>query len=619
MEWTNMTIKIIPSFEEIENFRVPLTGGEKECLEYLEVYLKENHPERDFEIYTQPNLFFSKPDIMVLEPDRSVWIIEVKDYNYEAYDISFKDSKDYWKVKDRGNANIPSPFKIVEEYKFNLMHYANSELSEAAASEEKKKFNRIAKSAVYFTHFNEGQLSEFNAYTNDYHQFRYSTLLLPSDYKGLSDKLDMLFEETKHKDYQLSESDTADLRALINPGGNGRNLAQPDFKSNKYASLAKSRGQQQKIRGKAGSAKTTLLAKRVADAVVRLEDQVMVVCYNITMTNYLHDKVRSELAARGRGNLTAEGVDIFNYHSLYQWKRNSDDTYTRGDPKEDQIYGAIFIDEGQDFEKEWFNSLKKDYLKYDNSEFVIFADENQNIYDRETGMEEDDANNSKNLPITPVKGRWNVLNKDFRNKNQGINKLLNRFSKHFFDEDFIEQPELELSEPGRMKYTTIDDFSLDELCKKVAGYVKFLTDEGESVNDICVLSNSESLISDVEVQLRLNSHKYKAFDKTATTFRPKSDVDVESREGEIGKRAAKMRFYRNSGPIKFSTIHSFKGWETKNIILVLADKWGEDVTDTIKHRLVYTGLSRTNNNLIIINDAGNSDYDEFFEGLKQQK
>ena len=614
-----MTIKITPSFEEIENFRVPLTAGEKECLKHLEVYLKESHPERDFEIYTQPNLFFSKPDIMVLEPNRSVWIIEVKDYSFEAYYISFNDKKDYWKVKNRGNANITSPFKILEDYKFNLMDYANSNLSEAAEDNNKIKLNRIVKTAAYFKNFKENHLREFEAHTNEYHQFRYSTILLSSDFKAKSEKLDMLFEETRYKSYQLDECDTADLRALINPGENGRNLAQPDFQTTKYASLAKSRQQQQKIRGKAGSAKTTLLAKRVADAVIRLEEPVLVACYNITMTNYLHDKVRSELAVRGRGNLTAEGVDIFNYHSLYHWSGNSEGTYNQGNPKEDRRYGAIFIDEGQDFEKEWFNSLKKDYLKYDNSEFVIFADENQNIYDRETGMEEDDTNHSKNLPITPVRGRWNVLNKDFRNKNQGINKLLNRFSKHFFDEDFIEHPELELSEPGRMKYTAIDDFSLDNVCEKVASYVKFLTEQGESVNDICVLSNSESLISDVEVQLRLNSSKHKAFRENATTFRPKADVGVESSTGEVGKRAAKMRFYRNSGPVKFSTIHSFKGWETRNVILVLTDKWAEGVTDTVRHRLVYTGLSRANNNMIIINDAGNSDYDEFFEGLKHKK
>lgn len=613
-----MTIKFIPSLEEIKNFRVPLTEGEKECLEYLEDYLKGNHPERYFEIYTQPNLFFSKPDIMVLEPNRSVWIIEVKDYNFGAYDISFKDGKDYWKVRN-STVTITSPFKTLSDYKYNLMHYANSDLSEAAESKQKIKFNRIVKTAVYFKNFKEEHLREFDEYTNDYNQFNYSTILLPSDFETKSDKLEMLFEETKYKSYQLDKSDTDDLRALINPGENGRNLAQPNFQSNKYATLVKSRNQQQKIRGKAGSAKTTLLAKRVADAVTRLEDPVLVVCFNITMTNYLHDKISSELAARGRGNLVKEGVDIFNYHSLYLWHKNPDGTYKQGDQKETKRYGAIFIDEGQDFEKEWFNSLKKDFLKDDNSEFVIFADENQNIYDRETGVEEDDANTSKNLPITPVKGRWNVLNKDFRNRNHGINKMLNRFSKYFFNEDFIEQPELELSEPGRMKYVEIDDFSLDEVSEKVASYVKFLTDEGESINDISVLSNSESLISDVEVKLRLNSFKYKSFEKTATTFRPKSDVDVESREGEIGKRAAKMGFYRNIGPIKFSTIHSFKGWETKNVILVLADKWGEDITDTVKHRLVYTGLSRANNNLIIINDAGNSDYNEFFEGLKREK
>ena len=47
-----------------------------------------------------------------------------------------------------------------------------------------------------------------------------------------------------------------------------------------------------------------------------------------------------------------------------------------------------------------------------------------------------------------------------------------------------------------------------------------------------------------------------------------------------------------------STIHSFKGWETVHVILLIPEEWkGLENLDA----LVYTAMTRTRKNLIVLN------------------
>ena len=62
----------------------------------------------------------------------------------------------------------------------------------------------------------------------------------------------------------------------------------------------------------------------------------------------------------------------------------------------------------------------------------------------------------------------------------------------------------------------------------------------------------------------------------------------------------------NSGTVKLSTIHSFKGWESETIFLII-EKKHTNVEDTFDE-ILYTGLTRSRKNLIIIN-FGNEGYD----------
>ena len=67
-----------------------------------------------------------------------------------------------------------------------------------------------------------------------------------------------------------------------------------------------------------------------------------------------------------------------------------------------------------------------------------------------------------------------------------------------------------------------------------------------------------------------------------------------------------------------STIQSFKGWESPTVFLIiLKDK--ESHSDAIFNspELVYTGLTRSKENLIVIN-VGNENYHKFFkENIKE--
>jgi ATP-dependent exoDNAse (exonuclease V) alpha subunit len=66
----------------------------------------------------------------------------------------------------------------------------------------------------------------------------------------------------------------------------------------------------------------------------------------------------------------------------------------------------------------------------------------------------------------------------------------------------------------------------------------------------------------------------------------------------------------NTGLIKLSTIHSFKGWEVDSLFLILEPENTED--SFTNDELIYTAITRCKHNLFIL-DSGNSKYSSFFQ------
>ena len=63
----------------------------------------------------------------------------------------------------------------------------------------------------------------------------------------------------------------------------------------------------------------------------------------------------------------------------------------------------------------------------------------------------------------------------------------------------------------------------------------------------------------------------------------------------------KFHFWYNRGTLKLSTIHSFKGWEANTLFLLIEEKWKDGDFNLSFEELIYTGLTRSKQNLVIIN------------------
>ncbi|WP_302260614.1 NERD domain-containing protein [uncultured Bacteroides sp.] len=93
----------------------------------------------------------------------------------------------------------------------------------------------------------------------------------------------------------------------------------------------------------------------------------------------------------------------------------------------------------------------------------------------------------------------------------------------------------------------------------------------------------------------------------------KSDIEiirnnVLSADYELIRKNKKINFWMNCGMLKISTIHSFKGWESRAVFLIVENEAAQTEFD----ELLYTGITRAKENLIVIN-FGNENYHKIFK------
>ncbi len=89
-------------------------------------------------------------------------------------------------------------------------------------------------------------------------------------------------------------------------------------------------------------------------------------------------------------------------------------------------------------------------------------------------------------------------------------------------------------------------------------------------------------------------------------------MNILKRELEKIRKNKKWNFWMNSGNIKFSTIHSFKGWEVDSLFLIIEKEFDDNNFTT--DELIYTAVTRCRRNLFIL-DLDQSRYLEFFKSF----
>lgn len=157
-----------------------------------------------------------------------------------------------------------------------------------------------------------------------------------------------------------------------------------------------------------------------------------------------------------------------------------------------------------------------------------------------------------------------------------------------------------------LNYETYDaTYDSAVIIEKIQRYIR---DYQLHPNDIALVS------SKVELLMPLNE-ALKRTEKTKVMFEEASEVDalaarMDRDSPQFQKEIAKIRrrkkcfFMQNSGLIKISTIHSFKGLEAQTVFCILTP---EDEAE-----MVYTGITRAQRNLVVF-DSSASRFSSFFQ------
>lgn len=617
-------VEIFPTLEFIKEMKPQPTAGENYLLTYLNNYLRNMNG--NFEVYYQPHWDDSLPDIVIVRKNHGVLIIEVKDWNLELYRT--ENEKTWCCTHPNGGGAeqiFKSPIAQVNDYK-NLFYntysrtLAEKNFNERMTSGKSPSYS-IVTSAVFFYGSTESQVEDF--FLGRKPQY---TLLLTQDkleHEGLTNFKELNFFMGNRQSYLFNDEIYEEIQRVLKPSAHSRlkvQLRNIQLSSEQRKFAVSAPNDKKKVRGPAGCGKTMVLAKRAISAYLRTEKPVLILTFNITLRHYIRDYINLFLDEipniQGRKKYLMSKIFIIrHFHFFIKTYRNNNnqfdktkidergkksDTYQLEDTP--TKYQTILVDETQDYEYAWMQTIFK--LLDENGEIVFFGDKDQDIYERDT------FDSVPNIP-----GRWNELKGTYR-LNSNIAQLARDFQIKFFDGSKGNEitPMASLFDESTIDYIFFEMFEADKIVEIFKDVLKEFDIQND---DICISSQVIRGISPVDKRLRDLGYK------TLTTFEKEEDYqlacekfgdDTEKINNELNpiRRTAKFAFNMESGKIKLSTIHSYKGWGIDTEILIIARDLTGDSPEFLNEEMVYTGITRAIKHLIIVN-IGQKDYDNFFK------
>jgi thymidine kinase len=581
--------KFFPEFENIKNLKQEPEPSELYALKVLQG-LPDN-----CEVYFHPFINGNIPDVVILRKGYGVLVIEIKDWrNFHI------DENDNWVLHvNEHKFTKKSPVEQVKAYKNDLYNLSIPSLLPRKLADS--SYYLIVQTAIYLHSETYDSIRSKNIKTDKwcpiYGRDNFTVNAIMSN--------DSIWRKYPNK--LFSDEIYDEFKRVLEPSFHTLEQAKGVNLSPKQKKLSVSQDKQQKICGVAGSGKTLVLAQRAVNSHIRHDNRVLILTYNITLRNYIRDNISRVRREFDWSNFHIIHYDAFifseaNNHNLYNIQ--TDDVYLFEDVKGDiSKYSAIFIDEVQDYQKEWIEIIKKYFLK-DGGEFIVFGDEKQNIYGKDLDKHK--------KPNSTIPGRWAVLNESFRLSGK-ILQLAEDFQSKFFKEkyeldDVVPiQGELGLSKESIEYRKFSSDNSISDLSNFINNKIK---EHSIQPQNICILGHTNQLLRELDFEIRSEKQQ-----KTNTTFETQEMYENLQKKGlnkeqlELTIRAIRknkrFNFWMNSS-MKLSTVHSFKGWEINTLFLIIDNKSSHETREVI-----YTALTRCRSKLFILN-IDNDEYDDFF-------
>lgn len=576
---------VYPPRNEWESLRASLTHGEKKVLELFDEKLDPK-----WEIYIQPHMNGLRPDFVLLNPEVGIAVFEVKDWDLDRMSYRLKDKC----LEGRTNSHwfrLPNPVEQIRMYKDEISQLYCPRL-------DSNNGLAVITAGLIFTVADTDRIVKLldPSFTESERQFRESYHPVAGGDALSSGNINLIFPEGKRRSSRLMSKNYADdIRGwLVEPDMSSRQRRKLKLDS-RQQELAKTRTETgyRRIKGPAGSGKTLVLAARAAE-LLNQGKSVTVLTYNITLWHSIRDLIVRNLVLPGASkNLTmmhfhrwCKRVCVRNgfqseYDALFSPKPNDLNHVlnvaipeltnqvldvieaTQSKWKTD----ALIVDEGQDMHLSWWNVMRRTVST--DGEWVLAADKTQDLYGTAKAWTDESMRGAG------FRGKWSELENTYRLP-QKITSIAADFATEFLEKDIIDLPRGETGQLdlGHLDFVWVQDSRGNASIRCVNAITALMHkagSDGLANADIVFITDSKATGRDVVEELR------KKRIAVSDTF--SEDTRISRKE--------KMAFWLGNPTVKATTVHSFKGFESRLIVLHISQTGhAEDLG------AIFVGLTR---------------------------
>lgn len=383
----------------------------------------------------------------------------------------------------------------------------------------------------------------------------------------------------------------ADIRNWLAPSSTHSGCRSSFSGQQKYVDTNANNALRRRVRGGPGSGKTEVLTSRAA----RLADEdkdVLFLSYNITILNELRDRFYGYV-----NNPTARAT-FLNFHDWVKrtgalrgleadinmlWATEPEravetvpqlvsNAVDNCPLTETELFDAVIVDEAQDMSADWLKLAARGVRP--SGEFLIAADLSQDIYDKSRYWVEQD------MAGLGFKGRWTELKASHRTPSFLV-PFLNRFANEYqlgYEDDRL--TEGSLSQPqlnDRFVWEDSTDSKLSQNCVDLVQ--RLVADDRQAAHGPADVSISDIvvLVDSIKVGRNVAETLHQKRISLATTFEC-------SWHRNLTKRDLKLEFSSQRADVKISTIHSYKGFGSSRLVVV--------VRSQSSTKIVFAALSR---------------------------
>jgi hypothetical protein len=588
-----------------------MTAGEKRFSERLESKLEDDY----LLWYDVPiGLKQRRPDFVVFHPRRGMLVLEVKDWKWDS--IQRADRTQFTLITNRGLVKENNPLLQARAYalEIGVVLERDPALRQSAGTRHAGKLLMPWGYGVVLANISRRQFidGDLAAVIPDHLAICRDEIYDTVDPEVFQERLWAMFPQVFPVAMTLPQIDRVrwhlfpEIRVAPGEGQFGlfdntdthapQPLEIPDLikvMDAQQEQLARSIGAEHRlIHGVAGSGKTMILGFRAMQLARELSKPILVLCYNKTLATRL-DQLLGE-----RG--LSEKVQVYNFH---RWCRKMLGAYHVDAPAQGskgffaqmvqrvidgvergQIprfqYGAVLIDEGHDFEPDWYKLIVQ-MIDPDTNSLLILYDDAQNI----NGSANRRKFTWKSLGVQ-AQGRTTILKLNYRNTLE-ILSVARSFATELLQARVGEEDGVPLIAPesaGR-RGPVPELLRTDSASAEMAMLVSQIRDEqarGRRLDDIGVL-------------YRHNWQGEQLCDALNN-----ANIGCRLADNSGGKHA--LFLVRDT--VKLVSMHSSKGLEFPLVIIpALGHLPGPGDDETAEARLLYVAMTRATERLLLLHHA----------------